>query len=59
MVAPATAMAGTSSAYGCRTAIGVVPVTPSTVTAMVATPAATAVIRPAGLTVATRGLLLR
>jgi hypothetical protein len=58
-VPPGATTAGISSVYGCLTTIGVVPVTPSTVTAMVAAPAATAVTLPFGLTEATFGLLLR
>jgi hypothetical protein len=43
---------------GCFTTIGVEPVTPSTVTLRVVTPADTALSLPDGLTLATRGFVV-
>jgi hypothetical protein len=57
-VVPGVTMAGAVSASGCCTTTGVVPVTPLTVTLIVATPWPTAVSMPVLLTAATFGLLL-
>lgn len=58
MASPGVPIAGALSANGCCTTMGVEPVTPPTVTLIVATPAATVATWPLLLTVATFGLLL-
>jgi hypothetical protein len=55
---PAAIRVGGASVSVCWTMIGVEPLTPLTVTVMVAVPSATARTRPALDTVATAGLLL-
>ena len=57
-VAPGAMMGGAFTENGCCTATGAEPVTPFTVTLMVAAPCAIAVSLPPGLTVTTLGLLL-
>ena len=54
-VEPGWPTAGALSVNGCWTTTGVVPVTPLTVTLIVATPCPTAVTWPVRLTVATAG----
>src|SRR3954451_19133772 len=58
IVEPGVATAGVVSLNGCCTTTGAVPVTPLTVTLMVAVPWPTAVSTPARLTLTTSGLLL-
>jgi hypothetical protein len=57
-VEPGWTMLGACSVNGCLTTIGVLPVTPFTVTLIVAVPAAMVRTAPVRLTAATAGLLL-